>query len=477
MNIDWDKFNADLDTSLSRVTGRNLGASVPTVQQPGNGLYDSNLDNEGADIPGEGPIMGNGSPGRNGQYSDQSIPREQNLGAGPEPTDPNRFQSNLSDTGQNAPQQNLGGQQKPKVPIMPDGFQFKFDEKKLETAKSPTDYVDAMKPTSRNTYLNWYEKQFGSINAQHDNMLQQIGVKPDPDRKLSRKEKWTALMEFGINLIKSSQSRQQGGQGDNLGSALAVAAGNTVAGLDARRQGEVSQFDERRQGVEASRQAQLKNLGSYGDALKSQADIDADEATQGRQNLGAILDIQKANDPDVEVIRSDQGTFAYDKRGGKTTEITDTKGRRLTNLEARGGATQSDYQVKHANLATMYQRRGLAKTREQAEDMATELLNTAKTNATNPVALKTKAAQMASRVLGTSSNWWQVKSQYPGKTYQQALSELTDSTYQELSELAGVATDEQPTGGPKKVSTQAEYDALPSGTKYLAPDGSTRTKK
>ena len=30
--------------------------------------------------------------------------------------------------------------------------------------------------------------------------------------------------------------------------------------------------------------------------------------------------------------------------------------------------------------------------------------------------------------------------------------------------------------GPKKVATKEEYDALPSGTKYIAPDGSVRTK-
>jgi hypothetical protein len=31
--------------------------------------------------------------------------------------------------------------------------------------------------------------------------------------------------------------------------------------------------------------------------------------------------------------------------------------------------------------------------------------------------------------------------------------------------------------GPRTISTQADYDALPSGSTYVAPDGSTRTKK
>lgn len=34
-----------------------------------------------------------------------------------------------------------------------------------------------------------------------------------------------------------------------------------------------------------------------------------------------------------------------------------------------------------------------------------------------------------------------------------------------------------PQGGPKRVATKQEYDALPSGSTYVAPDGSVRTKK
>lgn len=41
----------------------------------------------------------------------------------------------------------------------------------------------------------------------------------------------------------------------------------------------------------------------------------------------------------------------------------------------------------------------------------------------------------------------------------------------------GKAYGVQPRGGPKQITSDAEYNALPSGTQYVAPDGSVRTKR
>lgn len=41
----------------------------------------------------------------------------------------------------------------------------------------------------------------------------------------------------------------------------------------------------------------------------------------------------------------------------------------------------------------------------------------------------------------------------------------------------GGSKPEAPRMGPRKVTSQSEYAALPSGTTYIAPDGSTRTKR
>ena len=35
----------------------------------------------------------------------------------------------------------------------------------------------------------------------------------------------------------------------------------------------------------------------------------------------------------------------------------------------------------------------------------------------------------------------------------------------------------QPTAAPRRVSTEADYNQLPKGARYIAPDGTTRTKQ
>jgi hypothetical protein len=43
--------------------------------------------------------------------------------------------------------------------------------------------------------------------------------------------------------------------------------------------------------------------------------------------------------------------------------------------------------------------------------------------------------------------------------------------------IGGGAPPSQPqAGGPRQISSKAEYDALPPGSQYVAPDGTTRTK-
>lgn len=414
MDINFDEYRLNLDRDLAAVTGRNLGAATSPVLAPN--LQAPTMDQPATNLADEHPGMGA-----------------------------------------------IGGQsQKPKVPIFPDGMQLEFDEKKLERAQALPDYVDAMKPTSRNKYMNWYEQQYGAINDQYNNMLQQIGEKPDPDRKLSRKEKWTALMEFGINLIKSSQSVRQGGQGDNLGAALAVAAGETVAGTQARRQGEVSQFAEKRAMVESGRQGAMKNLGSYGDAMTAQSNLDRSDAITARElaEMARQKRLDDANAPDT--VSSDQGIFRWDAKLQDFVSIKDEQGRKLTNLKvgSRGGIqpdTRPAEQKKYEHLISL----GLSK------DAATRIAY--RQSSGDPVKdYKDVYRTAMSSNFGNAKKAKEVADSFIGFVYGDgAISEAQKN----------IVPDTSPTGAPRKVSTQAEYNALPSGTKYIAPDGSTRTKK
>lgn len=286
MDFNFDDYGAELDRLM--MGQQNLGAAD---SQP-NAAPDSNL-----------------APS---QPADPT-----NLGAAPQPGAPAASQTPPA-----------------KIPVMPDGFQPKFDEAKLKDAKTVPQLVDAMHPKSRTEFMDWWEQQYGSINKHFDQLHDQLGTRPDPDRPLTKKDKWSALMEFGLNLIKSSQSPAQGGQ-DNLGGAVAVAAGNTVAGTEQKRNLERDTFDAKTREVEQDRAGALKNLGTYGEALKGQSAIDTDAARtamyqrQRPANLG-------------NPVGTDQGLI---ERGpdGKWTTIKDEKGKPYTNLQvgAKGGTRDS----------------------------------------------------------------------------------------------------------------------------------------
>ena len=54
-----------------------------------------------------------------------------------------------------------------------------FDPKKLAKVKTTLDLLNAMKPTSRTDYMDWWEwKQHGDINDKYDALQKSIGQRP-----------------------------------------------------------------------------------------------------------------------------------------------------------------------------------------------------------------------------------------------------------------------------------------------------------
>lgn len=301
MDFNFDDYGAELDRLM--MGQQNLGAAD---SQP-NAAPDSNL------VPS--------------QPADPT-----NLGAAPQPGAPAAAQAPPA-----------------KIPVMPDGFQPKFDEAKLKDAKTVPQLVDAMHPKSRTEFMDWWEQQYGSINKHFDQLHAQLGTRPDPDRPLTKKDKWSALMEFGLNLIKSSQSPAQGGQ-DNLGGAVAVAAGNTVAGTEQKRNLERDTFDAKTRQVEQDRAGALKNLGTYGEALKGQSAIDTDAA---RKTMYERTRPTNLGQP----VGTDQGLIERDPQG-QWRQIKDDQGHPYTNLKvgSHGGVerdTRASEEKKFDHLTSL----------------------------------------------------------------------------------------------------------------------------
>lgn len=224
------------------------------------------------------------------------------------------------------------------IAALPPGLDLKFDEKKLPDVKTPADLVDAMKPKSRNTFMDWWEQQHGSIDAVHDKMLTELGQKPDPNRPMSRKEKFQMLMDFGIHLIKASQANESG---DNLVGASAVALGNSVIDQQGNRALEGAAYDQRQAGIEGSRQSQQKQLGSFGDALKGQSAIDENQAQM--QHYAAEEERAKNDSKPAQIMygpgESDADAFVLDPKTKRATKITDDAGKslRFSKMGSRGG--------------------------------------------------------------------------------------------------------------------------------------------
>lgn len=227
---------------------------------------------------------------------------------------------------------------------------FKVEYKKggLKNVKSVDDVINAMKPKSQAKYMDWWEEQHGSINDRFNQLQQELGQRPNPDADLSRKDQFRMLMEFGIELMARAGAGEQGAGGK----AFANAYGNSRD----RQALKTADHDARSQLIEKGRQDSQKQIGSYGDALKGQSDIDQNEV-QMREAEGRM---KNANRRKPEIINSDQGTYDYDTESMEATPITGIDGKPLTNKEvgSRGGsaAARDSRTANQKNIEDLTQR-------------------------------------------------------------------------------------------------------------------------
>jgi hypothetical protein len=297
----------------SAIDGLGVGARYPAMGAPGIG-GGTRSPTGMMDDPASGGITGGmfgGGP---------SIDGEEVGGAQP----------------QNLPGQRGGGGGK-KIQIGPPGFRPKFDEEKISQAKTIKDVIDAMPPKDQTTYMDWWEKQHGAINAKWNAIESELGQRPKKGGKLSRKDKFGLLMEFGLNLIKNSQSNGRTSQ--TLGGAASGAIHDTIRGSQARQEYDEALYDQQLGGARAGRAKELEGIGNYGDALKGQSQIDEDT----RQ--GAEADTRRIREEnEVDLLQSDQGTYSRRRIDGKTEPVLGIDGKPLTNFKVgqRGGVERDN---------------------------------------------------------------------------------------------------------------------------------------
>jgi hypothetical protein len=320
---------------------RNLGAGsggfgggTPNIPVPGQTQ---------PEYPGEG-VSGQG-PWEEPLASEQPMQQGGNLGAtmprAPAPmTDFNPDIANQRAHGQlpqvaqaQLPTMQKNEQGQVKIQSRPEGFDFGVKDDDLAEVKTVGDLVQKMPEKKAKEYMSWWEQQYGDINSKYDAMMAELGKRPDPkDRSLSRKDKFTLLMEFGLNLMRHSQRG-----GDRTG-AMGAALHDTVRGDQARREKDFDLHRSLSNEIEGRRQKELGTIGTQGGAMVASQNLGASVAQEERAaETHAERDEQVSN-----LIYGDEGVVGVNRKGqGKT--IRDESGQPVRSTlgvsrGSRGGA-------------------------------------------------------------------------------------------------------------------------------------------
>lgn len=309
-------------------------ASARSIPMPGDEM------GEGPDL-GEMPMGGEaGGQGPNLGAGDEESEQAPNLGGllpGRGPIRTPDFNPNAGRQSDGAPQSGPAGK---KFRVVPEGFDPEIPQEKLKDIKTPDDLVNAMPEKRATEFLDWWEKQHGAINDKYDAMAKQFQM--PADQKMSRKQKFGVLMQFGLQMMRNSASDRYGG---DLASAVGRSAYDTAGKVE---------FDqrmakrERQRGlatVEGMRERDLKELGSRGKAMTTQADMNLKGAQtdylRGREKALKEGKGDGRDKPSEGVVESDQGMFY--RQGGKLTRLKDEKGNNLTR-------TKDDPEVRRAEM-------------------------------------------------------------------------------------------------------------------------------
>lgn len=240
------------------------------------------------------------------------------------------------------------GQAPQKIDVMPPGFDPGISDKKLAQVKTMSDLIDAMPGKRMNQYLTWWEQQHGSIDEKWNAVEKQIGPRPDADRPLDRKEKFKMLTEFGLSLIR--QSSPSAGN-HNLGEAAAGAVHDAVRWHQGSREIEQEQYNQNLGLARAGRDADQKEIGSLGGAIKTGSEVEENLSTAEKNNR------PPSRDPTL-LYGTDDTVTDYDPNTRKAQKIVGADGKpiRAKAMGSRGGLerdTRSSEEKKYDHLISL----------------------------------------------------------------------------------------------------------------------------
>lgn len=188
------------------------------------------------------------------------------------------------------------GNAKGEIPT-PD-VQLKFKPDKLAKAQTTLDLLNAATASSRKDYMDWWEKQHGDINDRYDHLRSQLGARPSDDEPQSKKEKFAALLEFGLHLMKNS-AQPTTNQGGVLLSTLSDEHDAAAKQHQASIEGAQSAYDTQAQAIESARQKEQQGIGTPAQAQKAADERAKDVGAATKDQAAALKGIN-----DVETTKA-----------------------------------------------------------------------------------------------------------------------------------------------------------------------------
>lgn len=187
-----------------------------------------------------------------------------------------------------------------------------YDPKKLAKANTTLDLLNAMKPQSRTDYMDWWQKQHGDIDERYDDLKSKIGARPSDDEPSTKKEKFAALLEFGLHLMKASAPASTN-QGAVLQSTLSDSMDAAGKAHQQNIQGQQKAYDANANAIEDQRAAELKGIGTPAQAQAAQSTQNKDFSAETKNNAQAFKALSDATTTKASSLGPQ--TYATDPSG------------------------------------------------------------------------------------------------------------------------------------------------------------------
>ncbi len=243
--------------------------------------------------------------------------------------------------GQSQPRQGLPIGQNGKIDVGPSELDGDgIDEGAMGKANTIDEVFDAAPASTQNKYMDWWEKSYGSINDKYDRMRGELGEYQKLPKKLSKKQMFVLLLGYGARM---ASNMRRGSEADPMAASDdAFAFGqDTVMGNQMGEQEHAANLG----AIERGRAAELKGLGSRGDAMKASSEINlsdarAEELRRGKpgdritDEQGLVFEVQP--DGNLKQVMKPDGKPLKERLPERTGDSSEFERAKRSYLEAHG---------------------------------------------------------------------------------------------------------------------------------------------